>query len=128
MMGNFDDAVADVRHHRVTMMATLKDARVRLGPAQLAEDALALADSELVLLGRIRRRFRHNKLLSLAILAGVGWLVGAPRPHDGEPLAEGAAGATAPRANIKEKNNDSGQIHGKHRSGPGAGRPEDGKP
>jgi hypothetical protein len=108
MTSTFDEAVRTVRARREALKATLGDARARLSPAQLAEDALSLIDPELTLLGRLKARIRSNRLLSLAVLAGVGWLVGAPR-----------------RVNMKEKNNDSGQDHGDHWSGPGAGREEE---
>ena len=118
----FDQAVSDVKRRRAALSATLEDARARFSPPQLAEDALNLIDPELSLLGRFKARIQHNRLLSLAVLAGVGWLVGAPRRQAGEPPAPREAGTTPPRANMKENNNDSGQIHGRHWSGSGAGR------
>jgi hypothetical protein len=124
----FDDAVANVRARREALKATLGEAKTRLSPPQLAEDALSLVDPELALLGRFKARVENNRLLSLAVLAGVGWLVGAPRHHHGETLGAGEAGTPPPRVNLKEKNDDSGQIHGEHRSGTGAGRAEDGRP
>jgi hypothetical protein len=117
----FDQAVSDVKRRRAALTATLEDARARLSPPQLAEEALNLIDPELSLLGRLKARVQHNRLLSLAVLAGVGWLVGAPRRHAGEPPGR-EAGTTPPRANMKENKNDSGQIHGRHWSGSGAGR------
>jgi hypothetical protein len=121
----FDDAVSTVKARRLALKASLADARSRLSPPQLAEDALSLVDPELALLGRFKARIENNRLLSLAVLAGVGWLVGAPRRHDGEALGAGEAGTPPPRVNPKEKNNDSGQIHGEHWSGAGAGRAEE---
>lgn len=118
----FEQAVADVKRRRAALTATLEDARARFSPPQLAEDALNLIDPELSLLGRLKARVRHNRLLSLAVLAGVGWLVGAPRRHAGEPPGPREAGATPPRGNMKENKNDSGQIHGSDWSGSGAGR------
>ncbi len=107
MSGAFDQAVSDVKRRRAALTATLEDARARFSPPQLAEDALNLIDPELSLLGRLKARVQHNRLLSLAVLAGVGWLVGAPRRHAGEPPARREAGTTPPRANMKENNNDS---------------------
>jgi hypothetical protein len=125
MTRDFDAAAAALRARRRQLRKTARDMRARLSPPQLAEDALGLIDPELALLNDFKERIQHNRLLSLAILAGVGWLVGAPRHHDGEPLAAENAGTTPPRANIKEKKNDSGQIHGDHRSGAGTGRQEE---
>jgi hypothetical protein len=110
------------------LTSTLGDMRARFTPPQLAEDALGLIDPELDLLHRARERIQNNWLLSLAVLAGVGWLVGAPRQNDGEPLGADDAGSSPPRANMKEKKNDSGQIHGEHWPGTGAGRQEDRRP
>ena len=118
----FDRAVSDVKRRRAALTATLEDARARFSPPQLAEDALNLIDPELSLLGRLKARVQHNRLLSLAVLAGVGWLVGAPRRHAGEPPGPREAGTTPTRANMKENKNDSGQIHGSDWSGSGAGR------
>lgn len=121
----FDQAVKTVRARREALQGTVKDMRGRLSPPQLAEDELNLIDPELTLLGRFKDRIQHNRLLSLAVLAGVGWLVGAPRHHDGEAIGARQAG-TAPRANMKEKKNDSGQIHGDEWSGAAGGRTEAG--
>jgi hypothetical protein len=120
----FDEAVASVRARRKALEASFADLRGRITPPQVAEDALSLIDPELALLGRIRERIQQNRLLSLAVLAGVGWLVGAPRQQNGEALGAGNAGTAAPRANTKEKKNDSGQVHGEHWSGTGSGRQE----
>ena len=128
MTRDFDEAVAKLRARRLALKASLADARARLSPPQLAEDALSLVDPELALLGRFKARIEGNRLLSLAVLAGTGWLVGSPRQHHGETLGAGEAGTPPPRVNMKEKNNDSGQIHGEHWSGPGAGRAEIGRP
>jgi hypothetical protein len=127
-MSDFDDALAEARERRKALTNTLADTRARFSPPQLAEDVLGLIDPELSLLHRARERIQNNRLLSLAVLAGVGWLVGAPRHNDGEPLGADDAGTTPPRANMKEKKNDSGQIHGEHWSGTGAGRQEDRRP
>jgi hypothetical protein len=127
MSRSFDDALAIARQRRRALTNTLGDMRQRFTPPQLAEDVLGLIDPELELLHRARERIQNNRLLSLAVLAGVGWLVGAPRQNDGEPLGADDAGSSPPRANMKEKKNDSGQIHGEHWSGPGAGRQEDGR-
>jgi hypothetical protein len=108
MSRSFDDALATARERRRALTNTLGGMRARFSPPQLAEDVLGLIDPELELLHRARMRIQNNRLLSLAVLAGVGWLVGAPR-----------------RVNMKEKNNDSGQDHGDHWSGPGAGREEE---
>jgi len=128
MSRNFDDALATARERRRALTNTLGDMRARFSPPQLAEDVLALIDPELALLHRARERVQNNRLLSLAVLAGVGWLVGAPRHNDGEPLGADDAGTSPPRENMKEKKNDSGQIHGEHWSGTGAGRQEDRRP
>lgn len=128
MSRGFDDALATARERRRALTNTLGELRQRLSPPQLAEDALGVIDPELQLLHRARERVQNNKLLSLAVLAGVGWLVGAPRQNDGEPIGADDAGSSLPRANMKEKKNDSGQIHGEHWSGPGAGRQEGGRP
>jgi hypothetical protein len=125
MSRDFDAALDNARDRRRALLSTFSDARARFSPPQLAEDALSLIDPELALLHRARERIQNNRLLSLAVLAGVGWLVGAPRHHDGEPLGADDAGTSPPRENLKEKKNDSGQIHGEHWSGPGAGRQED---
>jgi len=128
MTGAFNEAVATVQARRKALQTTLEDMRGRLSPPQLAEDALSLIDPDLTLLGRFKERIQNNRLLSLAVLAGVGWLVGAPRHHDGEPLEGREAGTKPPRANMKEKKNDSGQIHGEHWSGTGSGRQEEQPP
>jgi hypothetical protein len=128
MSRGFDEAVAAVRSRRRALRTTVDDMRARLSPPQLAEDALGLIDPELELLNLFKERIQRNRLLSLAVLAGAGWLVGAPRHHDGEALAAEEAGTTPPRANMKEKKNDSGEIHGEHRSGAGAGRQEEWRP
>lgn len=127
MSRSFNEAVRTVRARREALQGTVKDMRGRLSPPQLAEDALNLIDPELTLLGRFKERIQHNRLLSLAVLAGVGWLVGAPRHHDGEAFGARQAG-TAPRTNMKEKKNDSGQIHGDDWSGPAGGHTEDRSP
>jgi hypothetical protein len=128
MSRNFDEALATARDRRRALLSTLEDARARFSPPQLAEDALSLIDPELSLLHRARERIQNNRLLTLAVLAGVGWLVGAPRHNDGEPLGADDAGTSPPRENMKEKKNDSGQIHGEHWPGAGAGRQEEQRP
>lgn len=128
MTRRFEDAFANVRARRKALTVTVHDMRARLSLPQLAEDALSLVDPELTLLARAKERIQHNRRLSLAVLAGVGWLVGAPRHHDGEPFAAETAGPAPPRAHMKEKNNDSGKIHGDHWSGTGAGRQEGERP
>ena len=124
MTRSFDRAVADVRARRKALQSTAEDMRARMSPPQLAEDALSLIDPQLSLLGRLKSRVQSNRLLSLAVLAGVGWLAGAPRQHEGAP-PDGQDASTTPRANMKEKKNDSGQIHGDDWSGSGTGRPEE---
>jgi hypothetical protein len=121
----FDQAVKNLRTRREALQGTVNDLRGRLSPPQLAEDALNLLDPELTLLGRIKERIENNRLLSLAVLAGVGWLVGAPRQHDSQALGARQASTTPPRANMKEKKNDSGPIHGKPWSGPAGGRTQE---
>ena len=88
-----------LRERRKALQATLKTCAARMSPPQLAEDALNLVDPELTLLGRLKERIQHNRLLSLAVLAGVGWLVGAPRQHEGER----ARGATMPAPHHPEQ-------------------------
>jgi len=122
MTREFDAALRNVQARRAALKVTSEEVRGRLSPPQLAEDALAALDPQLAFLGGVASRVQHNRLLSLAVLAGVGWLVGAPRRQAGEPPAPREAGTTPPRANMKENNNDSGQIHGRHWSGSGAGR------
>lgn len=121
MSSSFDKAVKDVRARREALQSDVSQLRSRLSPPQLAEDALGLVDPDLTLLGRFKERIQHNRLLSLAVLAGVGWLVGAPRHQDGDAFGARQAGTTPSRANMKEKNNDSGQYHGDQWTG-AAGR------
>jgi hypothetical protein len=124
MRRDFEHALAEARRRRRALRATLEETRLRLSPPELAADVLSLIDPKLRLLHRATSRIQNNRLLSLAVLAGVGWLVGAPRQNDGEPPGARSAGTSPLRANMKEKKNDSGQVHGKHWSRTGAGRQE----
>lgn len=119
----FETAAAEAKLRRDVLLTTLTALRGRMSPPQLAEDALSLLDPELSLLGRLKERVRQHRLLSLAILAGAGWLAGAPRRRNGDRRETRAPGPThATRANLKEKKNDSGQDNGNQWTGPGTGR------
>lgn len=108
-------AVADVLAHRERLLRTCRELQSRAGPSQLADDALALIDPQLTILGRLKAGVEQNKLLSLAVLAGIGWLVGAPRRHNGGPRDSREA-ASATRKTMKETRNDSGEEPGYQRS------------
>ena len=107
-------AVADVLAHRERLLRTCRELQSRAGPSQLADDALALIDPQLTILGRLKAGVEQNKLLSLAVLAGIGWLVGAPRRHNGGPRDSREA-ASATRKTMKETRNDSGEEPGYQR-------------
>lgn len=120
----FEAAVEDVRRRRAAVVATAAKLRQATSPLHLADEALRRLDPQFSFLRRVAARMRNNKLLSLAILAGAGWLAGPPRHPDGEAPAARKAGTATPRANLKEKNNDSGRKHRKPRPGPGQHRQE----
>jgi hypothetical protein len=102
--------LAEVEQRREAVLRSLDALKSRIGMAQLAEDALSLVDPELTLLGKLRSRIEHNKLLTLAVLAGAGWLVAGPRRMaGGKQATHTARTAQAPRT-AKEKQDDSGQI------------------
>lgn len=106
------EALAEVHASRAELEKTLGEFRDRVSPPQLAEDLMNLIDPDLTLLGRIKSGVQHNRLLSLAVLAGAGWLVGAPRRSNGEPRNAREADTKPLRATLKEKNNDSGKNSG----------------
>lgn len=103
---------AEVRSSREQLENTVAELRDRLSPAQIAEDAMHFLDPELSLLGRIKSGVQNNRLLSLAVLAGVGWLVGLPRRRNGDSRQTRDADTASKRTTMKEKTNDSGQING----------------
>lgn len=107
-------ALADVEARREALLKTCGEFQLRVSPSQLAEDALGLIDPQLTILGRLRAGVEQNKLLSLAVLAGIGWLVGAPRRHNGGPRSAREAGS-ATRKTMKETINDSGEEPGHQR-------------
>ena len=114
-MTTLEQARKDVLESRKALLATVEDVRARITPAQLAEDALSLIDPHLTLLGRLKSSVQHNRLLSLAILAGAGWLVGSSRRHHGEPQQKRDATTAKMRSTTKEKNSDSGNRNGHQR-------------
>lgn len=106
------EALAEVRASRAELEKTISQLRERVSPPQLAEDVMNLLDPDLTLLGRIKSGVQQNRLLSLAVLAGAGWLVGAPRRSNGEPRKMREADKEPPRATLKENKNDSGKNSG----------------
>jgi len=106
------EALADVREKRAKLQETLAETRARLSMAQLAEDATSFVDPDLTLLGRIRTGVKQNRLLSLAVLAGAGWLVGSPRRSNGEPRNMRRTDTATTGKLKKENKNDSGQNNG----------------
>jgi hypothetical protein len=111
-MKSKQEAVAEVRASRAEFEGTLAEVRARLSFPQLAEDALNLIDPDLTLLGRIKSGVQQNRLLSLAVLAGAGWLVGAPRRSKGDSRKVREADKKQLRATLKENKNDSGKSSG----------------
>jgi hypothetical protein len=105
------EALSDVRQKRAQLEETLAAARARLTVPQLAEDAMNFVDPDLTLLGRIRAGVRQNRLLSLAVLAGAGWLVGSSRRSMGEPRNMRRTDTATTRTMKKENKNDSGQSN-----------------
>jgi hypothetical protein len=105
------EALSDVRQKRAKFEETLAAARARLTVPQLAEDAMNFIDPDLTLLGRIRAGVRQNRLLSLAVLAGAGWLVGSSRRSIGEPRNMRRTDTATTRTMKKENKNDSGQSN-----------------
>jgi len=97
----FDKAAAVARQRRAALLQTFGELRARASPPQLVEDALRVLDPELSFLGRLKKRVRNNRLLSLAVLAGVGWLVGSPR-HDKRRTVRGAESRHAKTASKHE--------------------------
>ncbi|MGQ0485329.1 MAG: hypothetical protein ACT4SY_08280 [Hyphomicrobiales bacterium] len=65
----------EVRARRAQLAKSFEDVRRRLSLPQLAEDALAKLDPELVFLGRAQSAIRRNPLLAAGLLAGAVWLV-----------------------------------------------------
>lgn len=110
-MKSKQEALAEVHASRAELEKTISEFRERVSPPQLAEDVMNLLDPDLTLLGRIKSGVQQNRLLSLAVLAGAGWLVGAPRRSNGEPRRTREAD-TEPQATLKENNNDSGKNSG----------------
>lgn len=118
-MKSMAEARAEARSSREQLENTVAELRDRLSPAQIAEDAMHLLDPELSLLGRIKSGVQNNRLLSLAVLAGVGWLVGLPRRRNGDSQKTRDADTASKRTTMKEKSNDSGQISGDEWTGSG---------
>lgn len=114
-MKSKQEALAEVLASRAELEKTIGELRGRVSPPQLAEDVMNLLDPDLTLLGRVKSGVQQNRLLSLAVLAGAGWLVGAPRRSNGEPRRTRQAD-TEPQAILKENNNDSGKNSGEQRS------------
>lgn len=128
MTSSFEAAAAEVMRRREALRGSLTAMRHRVSAPQLVEDALSLLDPELSLLGRLKEKVRQNRILSLAILAGAGWLVGAPRRRSGTAREARHARTTRPsRENPKEKTNDSRQHHGDKRPEPEAGHSQEGR-
>ena len=128
MTAHYEDALVTVLRRRAALRVTIEELKDRARPAQLADDALRLLDPHLTFLERLKARIGSNKLLSLAVLAGAGWLAGVPRHLTGdEPAARKASTATL-RAKPKEKNNDSGQQQRNQRPGLGRHSHQDARP
>lgn len=117
-------ALADVKARREAVQQSIEALKARLSPEQLTENALSLLDPDLSLLGRVRSRIEHNKVLSLAVLAGVGWLVGGYTRHGEGQNSKRTAGMAQPPKTAKEKHHDSGQSAGKHWNGANETRTE----
>lgn len=111
-MTSKQEALAEVHASRAELEKTLGNFRDRVSPPQLAEDLMNLLDPDLTLLGRIKSGVQQNRLLSLAVLAGAGWLVGAPRRSTSEPRKMREADTKLPRTILKENNNDSRKNSG----------------
>lgn len=123
MNREFESALAELRLRRAALRDGLAALRQEASPARLADAALQRLDPDFRHLYRLARRVARNKLLTLAVVAGAGWLAGIPRYGDGEAPAARKAGTAPPRANPKEKKNDSGQHqHRKQRPVPRAGQ------
>lgn len=121
MSDEFERAAGEAHRRREIFLATLVELRIRAAPAELAEDALSRLDPGLTWFTCLRQRLVRNKLLTLAVLAGAGWLAGRPRLHDDRTPATRKAGTASPRVKTKETNNDSGQHH-QRSHGPGTGQ------
>jgi hypothetical protein len=112
-----DEALAELRASREALRDAACELRRRSSPHQLAGDAIRFLDPELTMLARLKAGVREKPLLSLAVLAGVGWLLGTPRRRHGAPQDERKAESAPMRKTTKEKNNDSGS----RRAGSGNG-------
>jgi hypothetical protein len=117
------EALSDARQKRAKVEETLAAIRARLTVPQLAEDAMNFVDPDLALLGRIRVGVRQNRLLSLAVLAGAGWLVGSSRRSIGEPRNMRRTDTATIRTMKKENKNDSGQSNRNKWTGSGRQSP-----
>lgn len=106
------EALAELAASRRALLDTVAELKARVSPPQLAEDVMSFLDPDLTLLGRIRSSIGRHRLLSLAVLAGAGWLVGAPRRNKDKPRSPREPDPVPPRATSKENNNDSGKISG----------------
>jgi hypothetical protein len=65
----------DARARRAQLTKSFDNVRRRLSLPQLAEDALAKLDPELVFLGRAQSAIKRNPLLAAVLLTGAVWLV-----------------------------------------------------
>jgi hypothetical protein len=103
------DARRDTMEARDAMRASILELRRRTAPHELAEDALHLVDPELTFLARLKTRVMENRLVTLALIAGVAWLA-SPKP---------AHGTAEQNTTKKEKTDDSGQrqYHRHRRTG-----------
>ena len=127
MTMSIEEAEDEVMRRREALRRSLTAMRERVSAPQLIEDALRFLDPQLSLLGHLKERVQHNRILSLAILAGAGWLVGVPSGRSGTARQARQARATRPsRENTKEKSNVSRQYHRNEQPEPAAGDSEKG--
>jgi len=118
MMKSRNKVVVEVKNRREALWSTWDALQQRVSPPQLAEDALNLIDRDLAILGRMKSRIERNKVLSLAVLAGVGWLMGAPRNSSNHPRRTRTSGIAQTPTKAKENQDDSGKDPGHDWAGP----------
>jgi len=121
-MTSLDTLRREVFEKRRALDASLGETKQRLRPSQLVGDMLNVVDPQLVRLEIMKNRVTSRPLLSLAVLAGLGWIFGASvRPRVKTGTSRAARGdpnskLTPKPAKQKENENDSGQRHGNGRT------------
>jgi hypothetical protein len=111
---------ADVFARRKALRMAVRESAQRLKPSAIADEALHRFDPELSRLSGIKSRVLEHPLISIALLSGLGWLVGAAAKPSGQTRTTPAARETvSPKpAKQKEKEHDSGQRNRNRRAAP----------